>query len=847
MDKQFSQHLAEVMIYSKEEAIRLYSDHIGPEHLFLGLIRDGEGAAIDGLLSFKLNLKELRNEVEKRLEKTMDDVQIHDEHINFDAKANRVLKLSILEAKLYKSDVVDVEHLLLAIMRLKDNFITQIMEEKEIDYDKMLDALRLKTDTRAGFGFEEEDEDEEEEENSGGFTQGSSQKVDATQKTQEKKSTNDTPVLNRFSIDLTRAAEEGKIDPLVGREKEVERLVQILSRRKKNNPVLIGEPGVGKTAIVEGLAIRIAEKKVSRTLFGKRLLSLDLTALVAGTKFRGQYEERIQALLQEIRNNPHIIVFIDELHTLVGSGSAQGSSDASNMLKPALARGEMQCIGATTLEEYRKNIEKDGALDRRFQKIVIEPSSMVETLQILRNIKDKYEDYHNVSYTDESLEACVKLAARYISDRSFPDKAIDAMDEAGARMQLMNIVVPKEIEQQEALIDEMKNLKNEAVRLQNFELAASYRDKEKACTEQLEVLKAEWEKSLKERRETVDTQDMAHVVSLISGVPVNKMAQEEGTRLKNMREDLTGKVIGQDEAITTLVKAIQRNRIGLKDPNRPIGSFLFLGPTGVGKTHLAKELATWMFGSEDELIRIDMSEYTDRHSVSRLIGAPPGFLGYDDAGQLTEKVRRKPYSIVLLDEIEKADPGVFNIFLQLLDDGRMTDGGGRTVDFKNTIIIMTSNVGSRDLKELGASVGFTGARVNEKERTKGVINKALNRMFAPEFLNRLDAIINFDSLEIDSVSKIAQLELNKLCKRVEDIGYKLVISEEAKEFLVKKGFDKLFGARPLKRVIQSNVEDLLAEIVLGGTLQPGETIHINYNAEKSELETSTDNSKPDTM
>ncbi|MGL4851038.1 MAG: ATP-dependent Clp protease ATP-binding subunit [Phocaeicola sp.] len=845
MDKPYSPHLSEVMIYSKEEAMRLYSDHIAPEHLFLGMIRDGKSIAINGLLHLQLDLKELRTEVERRLHDAMEEVQILDHQINFDSKANRVLKLAILEAKLYKSETVDVEHLLLAMIRLKDNFISQIMEEKGIDYDKMLDALRLKSDTRAGFGFAEEDDDEEE--NLGGFSQSNKPKMDAAQKTQEKKSTNDTPVLNRFSTDLTQAAEEGKLDPLVGREKEVERLVQILSRRKKNNPVIIGEPGVGKTAIVEGLALRIAEKKVSRTLFGKRLLSLDLTALVAGTKFRGQYEERIQALLQEVKSNPNIIIFIDELHTLVGSGSAQGASDASNMLKPALARGEMQCIGATTLEEYRKNIEKDGALDRRFQKIVIEPSSVAETLQILRNIKDKYEDYHNVSYTDESLEACVKLSARYISDRSFPDKAIDALDEAGARMQLMNIVVPKEVEQQEALIEEMKQLKNDAVRLQNFELAASYRDKEKSYGEQLEVFKAEWQKSLKDRRETVDTQDMAQVISSISGVPVSKMAQEEGARLKNMKQDLMGKVIGQDDAITTLVKAIQRNRIGLKDPNRPIGSFLFLGPTGVGKTHLAKELATWMFGSEDELIRIDMSEYTDRSAISRLIGAPPGFLGYDDAGQLTEKVRRKPYSIVLLDEIEKADPAVFNIFLQLLDDGRMTDGGGRTVDFKNTIIIMTSNVGSRDLKESGSGIGFTGVTVNEKERTKGVINKALNRVFAPEFINRLDAIINFDPLEIESVSNIAQLELKKLCKRVEEIGYKLEISEESKEFLVKKGFDKLYGARPLKRVIQANVEDLLSEIVLEGELLPGDTIQIHYNADKKELEAIAHKAIPDTM
>ncbi|MGL5980404.1 MAG: ATP-dependent Clp protease ATP-binding subunit [Phocaeicola sp.] len=837
MKKTFSKHLSDIMIYSKEEAVRLFGVCIEPEHLFLGLLRDGEGLAIRALLNFHCDLKELKQEVETLLYEAMEDVQVQDTQVDFSAKANRILKLSALEATLYESKEIDAEHLLLAMLRVKDNFIVQIMEKKGIDYDKMLEELQIKTDTKAGFGYAEEED--EEEESLGGFTQGRKPKTDAPEKSQGKQaSTNDTPVLNRFSIDLTKAAEEGKIDPLVGREKEVERLVQILSRRKKNNPVLIGEPGVGKTAIVEGLALRIAEKKVSRNLFGKRLLSLDLTGLVAGTKYRGQYEERIQALLQELKNNPHIIVFVDELHTLVGNGSAQGSSDASNMLKPALARGEMQCIGATTLEEYRKNIEKDGALDRRFQKIVIEPSSVVETLQILRNIKDKYEDHHNVIYTDASLESCVKLSARYISDRSFPDKAIDALDEAGARMQLMNVVVPKEIEEQEALIDEMKQLKNEAVRLQNFELAASYRDKEKGYVAQLDMLKVEWEKSLKERRETVDSQEMAQVISLISGVPVNKMAQEEGSRLRNMKGDLMSKVIGQDDAIATLVKAIQRNRIGLKDPNKPIGSFLFLGPTGVGKTHLAKELAAWMFGSEDDLIRIDMSEYADRHTVSRLIGAPPGYLGYDEAGQLTEKVRRKPYSIVLLDEIEKADPSVFNIFLQLLDDGRMTDGGGRTVDFKNTIIIMTSNVGSRDLTEVVGKVGFLGVKVDEKEHTKGVINKALNKMFAPEFLNRLDGVINFNSLEIESVATIAELELNKLISRVEEIGYKLVITETAKTFLVDTGFNKSYGARPLKRIIQSHVEDLLSEIVLGGELQLGDTIEVNHNEEKKELEAS---------
>ena len=632
---------------------------------------------------------------------------------------------------------------------------------------------------------------------------------------------------------MTKAAEEGKLDPVVGRVKEIERLAQILSRRKKNNPILIGEPGVGKSAIVEGLALRIVEKKVSRILFDKRVIALDMTAVVAGTKYRGQFEERIRSILNELKKNPNIILFIDEIHTIVGAGSAAGSMDAANMLKPALARGEIQCIGATTLDEYRQNIEKDGALERRFQKVIVEPTTAEETLQILKNIKDKYEDHHNVNYTDAALEACVKLTDRYITDRNFPDKAIDALDEAGSRVHLTNITAPKEIEEQEKLIDEMKSLKNEAVRLQNFELAASYRDKEKEYTNQLDTLKEEWEKSLKENRETVDDEQIAEVVSMMSGVPVQRMAQAEGMKLLGMKDDLLSKVIGQDKAIATLVKAIQRSRVGLKDPNKPIGTFMFLGPTGVGKTHLAKELAKLMFGSADALIRIDMSEYMEKFTVSRLVGAPPGYVGYEEGGQLTEKVRRKPYSIVLLDEIEKAHPDVFNILLQVMDEGRLTDSYGRTVDLKNTIVIMTSNIGTRQLKEFGKGIGFAAqVRTDDKEYSRSVITKALNKSFAPEFINRLDEIITFDQLDLDALTRIIDIELKGLYSRVENIGYKLVIDEDAKKFVATKGYDVQFGARPLKRAIQNNLEDGISELILGSEMAAGDTIKVSYDKEK---------------
>ena len=839
MNNQFTPRVSDIITYSKEEANRLCNSYIGPEHLLLGILREGEGKAIEVLFNLQIDLKQLKTEIENRLRLVPDDALMHADDINFNDVASRILKLCILEARQMKCEAVDSEHILLAIMRQKNNKASQLLEEHEVTYDKVMEMLTLQPDApRAGLGFDEDEEDEDDRsmlqrpQNPQGQGNGSQQ----TRTTQQKKTANDTPILDNFGTDLTKAAEEGKLDPVVGREKEIERVAQILSRRKKNNPVLIGEPGVGKSAIVEGLALRIVQKKVSRILFNKRVMTLDMASVVAGTKYRGQFEERIRSIIKELQKNPDVILFIDEIHTLVGAGSAAGSMDAANMLKPALARGEIQCIGATTLDEYRKNIEKDGALERRFQKIIVEPTTPDETLQILRNIKDRYEDHHNVTYTDAALEACVKLADRYITDRFFPDKAIDALDEAGSRVHLINIAAPKEIEEQEKLIDDMKNRKNEAVRLQNFELAASYRDKEKELSAQLDIMKENWEKSLKENRETVDDEQIANVVSMMSGIPVQKMAQAEGIRLMGMKDDLMSKVIGQDKAIETLVKAIRRSRIGLKDPNRPIGTFMFLGPTGVGKTHLAKELAKFMFGSADALIRVDMSEYMEKFTVSRLVGAPPGYVGYEEGGLLTEKVRRKPYSIVLLDEIEKAHPDVFNILLQVLDEGHLTDTNGRTVDFKNTIVIMTSNVGTRQLKDFGKGIGFTsGQAENMKDYSRGIITKALNKQFAPEFLNRLDEIINFDQLEMDSLVKIVDIELEGLYKRVESIGYKLVMDEEARKFIANKGYDIQYGARPLKRAIQTHVEDALAEVILGSDIQEGDTIRGTYDKEKDAI------------
>ena len=829
MNNQFTQRVSDIIMYSKEEANRLRNSYIGPEHLLLGLIREGEGKAIEILFNLQINLQDIKNQLEAIVKNNAENDTTYDENISFNDKASKVLKLCILEAKLLRNIAADSEHILLAIMKVKDNAAFHVLESNGVTYEKI--KLTLQPDTHAGLGFsEDEDEDEDIRQNP------SSNKSNAAQqqaRPAQKKPANDTPVLDNFGTDMTRAAEEGKLDPVVGRVKEIERLAQILSRRKKNNPILIGEPGVGKSAIVEGLALRIVEKKVSRILFDKRVIALDMTAVVAGTKYRGQFEERIRSILNELKKNPNIILFIDEIHTIVGAGSAAGSMDAANMLKPALARGEIQCIGATTLDEYRQNIEKDGALERRFQKVIVEPTTAEETLQILKNIKDKYEDHHNVNYTDAALEACVKLTDQYITDRNFPDKAIDALDEAGSRVHLTNITAPKEIEEQEKLIGEMKSLKNEAVRLQNFELAASYRDKEKEYTNQLDTLKEEWEKSLKENRETVDDEQIAEVVSMMSGVPVQRMAQAEGMKLLGMKDDLLSKVIGQDKAIATLVKAIQRSRVGLKDPNKPIGTFMFLGPTGVGKTHLAKELAKLMFGSADALIRIDMSEYMEKFTVSRLVGAPPGYVGYEEGGQLTEKVRRKPYSIVLLDEIEKAHPDVFNILLQVMDEGRLTDSYGRTVDFKNTIVIMTSNIGTRQLKEFGKGIGFAAqVRTDDKEYSRSVITKALNKSFAPEFINRLDEIITFDQLDLNALTRIIDIELKGLYSRVEHIGYKLVIDEDAKKFVATKGYDVQFGARPLKRAIQNNLEDGISELILGSEMAAGDTIKVSYDKEK---------------
>lgn len=840
MNNPFSQRISDVIQFSKEEANRLRNNYIGPEHLLLGLIREGEGKAVQILKDLYVDLEMVKKTLENDLRSSAVTPENYSEDITFDEKASKILKMSILESRILKSPGTDTEHMLLAIMRENQNKASQILEENEVTYQKVMDKLVPKAEPQSGLDFGEDEEEEEEgirrQPTGNGESSFFSQEAKQTTRTQQQKPNNDTPVLDSFGTDMTKAASEGKLDPIVGREKEIERLAQILSRRKKNNPILIGEPGVGKSAIVEGLALRIIEKKVSRILFDKRVIALDMTAVVAGTKYRGQFEERIRAILNELKKNPNIILFIDEIHNIVGAGSAAGSMDAANMLKPALARGEIQCIGATTLDEYRQNIEKDGALERRFQKVIVEPTTPEKTLQILQNIKEKYEEHHNVTYTGEALEACVKLTDRYITDRNFPDKAIDAMDEAGSRVHLKNITVPKEIEQQEQMIDEARTHKNEAVRLQDFELAASFRDREKSLMSELEDMKQRWEDSLKENRETVDKEQIADVVSMISGIPVQRMAQAEGIRLKGMKEQLLAKVIAQDKAVDTLVKAIQRSRVGLKDPNKPIGTFLFLGPTGVGKTHLAKELAKQMFGSADALIRIDMSEYMEKFTVSRLVGAPPGYVGYEEGGQLTEKVRRKPYSIVLLDEIEKAHSDVFNLLLQVMDEGRLTDSYGRTVDFKNTVIIMTSNIGTRQLKEFGKGIGFAAqTRTDDKEYSRSVITKALNKSFAPEFINRLDEIITFDQLDINALEKIIDIELKGLYERMESLGYKLVIDDAVKRFVASKGYDVQFGARPLKRSIQNNLEDGLAELILNEDPQAGDTIHVGLNAEGNEI------------
>ncbi|MBR2607001.1 MAG: ATP-dependent Clp protease ATP-binding subunit [Bacteroidaceae bacterium] len=835
MNNQFSENMSRIMTFSKEEASRLRCKSIRSEHLLLGLLRDTDGHATSILNSMSVDLVKLREEIESFFPHKDEENSDNISDVILDEDASKVLRFCILEARMLKSNLVDTEHLLLAILKEKNNNAAAILEKNDVTYSDVREALQIKPDVRDGFGFTEEDDEEEDSFGSsgrGGFS-GSRQ---AAPDTQQKRSSNDTPVLDNFGFDMTQAAKDGLLDPVVGREKEIERISQILSRRKKNNPVLIGEPGVGKSAIVEGLAQRIVQRKVSRVLFDKRVVSLDMTAVVAGTKYRGQFEERLRAILNELEKNPNIILFIDEMHTIVGAGSSPGSMDAANILKPALARGQLQCIGATTLDEYRKSIEKDGALERRFQKVIVEPTSADDTLHILMNIKDRYENHHNVTYTDEALKACVTLTDRYVTDRCFPDKAIDAMDEVGARMHMSNISVPPEIEEQEKLVEVARNEKHEAVKCQDFERAANYRDYEKKMEERLAEMKSEWEKSIRNERQTVDDQKVAEVVSMISGIPVQRMQQDEWARLRTMKSELTNKVVAQDSAIDKLTKAILRSRVGLQNPNKPIGTFMFLGPTGVGKTLLAKELASFMFGTTDALIRIDMSEYMEKFTVSRLVGAPPGYVGYEEGGQLTERVRRRPYSIVLLDEIEKAHTDVFNLLLQVMDEGRLTDSYGRTVDFRNTVIIMTSNIGTRELKDFGAGIGFTKFENSDnKQYSRGVIQKALNKRFAPEFINRVDEIINFDQLDMNAIVNIVDLELAQVLKRTKEMGYSLSLDASAKEFLAKKGYDVQFGARPLKRAIQNFIEDELSELILSQSIGEGDTISVTADGENDKL------------
>lgn len=846
MRNNYSKKLIDVIEYSREEAARLQNSYIGPEHLMLGIIRDGNGVAIQVLNELNVNIIDLKKKIEQEIKNTFEAEDTVQHEIAVSKTTERVLRMSMLEARLFKSKETDTEHLLLAILKEEFNLAARVLSEADITYrhvyNNLVSGTGLKRLDEDGFdeisdGYTDDDEDEEED---GFSSQKNNPRSSGAQAGAQSKSPNDTPVLDNFGTDMTRAASENRLDPIVGREKEIERLAQILSRRKKNNPVLIGEPGVGKSAIVEGLALRIVQRKVSRILFDKRVVSLDMASIVAGTKYRGQFEERIKAILNELSKNPNIILFIDEIHTIVGAGSASGSMDAANMLKPALARGEIQCIGATTLDEYRKNIEKDGALERRFQKVIVDPTTAEETLQILQNIKERYEEHHNVIYTPDALKACVTLTERYISDRNFPDKAIDALDESGSRVHVSNIIVPKSIEELEAKIEDTKAEKLQAVKSQNFELAASFRDKERQLLLQLEAAKSKWEAEMQENRETVDEEKVAEVVAMISGVPVQRIAKAENQKLLEMADSLKSRVIGQDEAVKKVVKAIQRNRVGLKDPNKPIGTFMFLGPTGVGKTHLAKKLAEYLFDSTDALIRVDMSEYMEKFSVSRLVGAPPGYVGYEEGGQLTEKVRRKPYAVVLLDEIEKAHPDVFNLLLQVLDEGHLTDSLGRKIDFKNAILIMTSNIGTRQLKDFGRGVGFHTPTETEtdKDFSRGVIQKALNRAFAPEFLNRVDDIIMFDQLDKDAIHKIIDIELKGFYSRVENLGYRLIITDEAKDFIASKGYDVQFGARPLKRAIQKYLEDEMAEMIIRATVTEGDTIEVGFNKEEQKIITS---------
>ncbi|MDR1201385.1 MAG: ATP-dependent Clp protease ATP-binding subunit [Tannerellaceae bacterium] len=843
MKNNYSKKLIEVITYSREEAARLQNGYIGPEHFMLGIIRDGESKAIEILHELNADIYDIKKKIEQDIRTSFEIEEVPENNIAISKTSERVLRMSMLEARLFKSEQTNTEHLLLAILKEEINIAAKVLDDAGITYRAVYKSLVNSTGMEDMDDFEEIDElsdgftDDDDEEDDDGFS--TRKESSRSSSTAQPKSPNDTPVLDNFGTDITRAASENRLDPIIGRGKEIERLAQILSRRKKNNPVLIGEPGVGKSAIVEGLALRIIQRKISRILFDKRVISLDMASLVAGTKYRGQFEERIKAILNELSKNPNIILFIDEIHTIVGAGSASGSMDAANMLKPALARGEIQCIGATTLDEFRKNIEKDGALERRFQKVIVDPTTAEETLQILQNIKPRYEEHHNVIYTDEALKACVNLTERYISDRNFPDKAIDALDEAGSRVHISNIIVPKSIEELEAKIEDTKTEKIAAVKSQNFELAASFRDKERQYLLQLEAAKSKWEQELQEHRETVDEEKVAEVVAMMSGVPVQRIATAENIKLLEMGEILKRKVVGQDEAVSKIVKAIQRNRVGLKDPNKPIGTFMFLGPTGVGKTHLAKKLAEYLFDSPDALIRIDMSEYLEKFAVSRLIGAPPGYVGYEEGGQLTEKVRRKPYSVILLDEIEKAHPDVFNILLQVLDEGRLTDSLGRRIDFKNTILILTSNIGTRQLKDFGRGVGFNtkGPDETDKDFSRGVIQKALNKAFAPEFLNRIDDIIMFDQLDKDAIHKIIDIELEGLYDRIRKLGYSLILTEEAKDFIATKGYDVQFGARPLKRAIQKYLEDEMAEMIIKASVSEGDTIRVEFDKEGQKLTT----------
>lgn len=863
MNDYFSEQVNEIIKYSRLEAQRLSNRNLEPEHLLLGIIKQGNNNAYDILMQLDINIFQLAKETEETIKQKSEFLDYTATGLITSEAVKKILRFGILEAKALNAEQMDAEHILLAILKEETNDVAKILDRYNISYAtiyKYINHTLMKSEqntfndypnedskrfgdknmdeTTIRSGYTDDDEDDEtlppRQDQPGPFSQNKQRSTNAP------KSQNDTPVLDNFGTDMTRAASENKLDPIVGREKEIERLAQILSRRKKNNPVLIGEPGVGKSAIVEGLASRIIQRKVPRILFDKRVISLDMASIVAGTKYRGQFEERIKAILNELSKNPNIILFIDELHTIVGAGSASGSMDAANMLKPALARGEIQCIGATTLDEYRKNIEKDGALERRFQKVIVDPTTADETLQILNNIKERYEEHHNVIYTPEALNACVKLTERYISDRNFPDKAIDALDEAGSRVHISNIVVPKNIEELEAKIEETKVEKLSAVKSQNFELAASFRDKERQYMLQLEAAKAKWEQEMQEHREIVDENKVAEVIAMMSGVPVQRIAKAENLKLLEMAEILKKKVIGQDEAVNKVVKAIQRNRIGLKDPNKPIGTFMFLGPTGVGKTYLAKKLAEYLFDSAEALIRIDMSEFLEKFAVSRLVGAPPGYVGYEEGGQLTEKVRRKPYSVVLLDEIEKAHPDVFNLLLQVLDEGHLTDSLGRKIDFKNTILIMTSNIGTRQLKDFGRGIGFNSVAAGEpdKEYSRSVIQKALNKAFSPEFINRIDDIIMFDQLSKESIHQIIDLELESLYQRVENLGYKLSITDAAKEFIATKGYDVQFGARPLKRAIQKYIEDEMAEIIIKTSLSEGDEIKVDFDTEQQQIKAS---------